>query len=103
MLMEEKEINESTIALIKETLNKIRPFIQRDGGDVIFDSYEDGIVYVSMLGACAGCSLIEETLYNGVETIILEEVPGVVAVRLAEEKEQVKEALRKSLEENKNN
>ena len=44
--MEEKDLNESTIQLIKETLNKIRPFIQRDGGDVIFDSFEDGIVYV---------------------------------------------------------
>lgn len=100
MLMENKDLNDSTIALIKETLNKIRPFIQRDGGDVIFDSYEDGIVYVSMLGACAGCSLIEETLYNGVETIIMEEVPGVIAVRLAGDKERIKEALKNQANSN---
>lgn len=92
--MEEKDLNESTIQLIKETLNKIRPFIQRDGGDVIFDSFEDGIVYVSMIGACAGCTLIEDTLYNGVETILMEEVPGIVAVRLAENKKEIQEALK---------
>ena len=87
---------DSTIELIKETLNKIRPFIQRDGGDVIFDSFEDGIVYVEFLGACVGCGLISDTLYNGVETILMEEVPGIIAVRLASDKALVKEALEKA-------
>ena len=50
--------NEETIKLIKATLDKFRPFLQRDGGDVTFDSYEDGIVYVNVSGACDGCSLI---------------------------------------------
>ena len=85
--------NEETIKLIKATLNKIRPFLQRDGGDVEFDSYEDGIVYVNVLGACDGCSLISQDIEGGIEVIIMEEVPGVIAVRLASEKEEVKKAL----------
>lgn len=75
----------SQIELIKETLEKIRPFIQRDGGDVKFVDFKDGIVYVSMLGACEGCSLIDSTLSEGIEIILMEEVPGVLGVKLASE------------------
>ncbi len=89
--------NDSTIKLIKETLDKIRPFLNRDGGDVHFDSYEDGIVYVSVSGACQGCALINETLYGGVEQILMEEVPGIVAVRLSEDKAKVKKAIEENL------
>ena len=71
---------------IKDTLEKIRPFIQRDGGDIIFDSFEDGIVYVNMLGACEGCSMINETIEAGVGILLKEEVPGVIDVKLASEK-----------------
>lgn len=85
--------NEETIKKIKDTLDKIRPFIQRDGGDCEFDSFEDGIVYIKMVGACEGCSLIGDTLESGIEVILMEEVPGVVAVRLASDKEMVKKAL----------
>lgn len=88
--------NEETIKLIIKTLDKIRPFLQRDGGDVTFDSYENGIVYVNVSGACEGCALINEDIESGVEVILMEEVPGVIAVRLASEKELVKEALRKA-------
>ena len=63
------------------TLEKIRPFLNRDGGDVEFVKYEDGIVYVHMLGACAGCTMLDETLKEGVEMILVEEVPGVLEVR----------------------
>lgn len=87
--------NEETIKLINKTLDKIRPFLQRDGGDVTFDSYENGIVYVNVSGACEGCALINEDIESGVEVILMEEVPGVVAVRLASEKQAVKEALSK--------
>ncbi len=71
---------------IEMTLDKIRPFIQRDGGDVIFDSFIDGIVYVKMIGACEGCALIDDTLSAGVAVILKEEVPGVIDVRPVEEK-----------------
>ena len=90
--------NEETIKLIKATLDKFRPFLQRDGGDVTFDSYEDGIVYVNVSGACEGCSLITEDIESGIEVVILEEVPGVIAVRLASDKERFKEELKKNLE-----
>ena len=54
--------NEEIENKVKLILNRIRPYLQRDGGDVIFDSFIDGIVYVKMVGACEGCSLIDETL-----------------------------------------
>ncbi len=73
---------------IKDTLEKIRPFIQRDGGDVLFDSFEDGIVYVKMTGACEGCSMLNDTIEAGVGILLKEEVPGVIDVRLASEKNE---------------
>lgn len=71
---------------IQMTLDKIRPFIQRDGGDVIFDSFIDGIVYLSLVGACEGCSMINETLQDGIGMILKEEVPGVIDVRAVSDK-----------------
>ena len=83
--------NEETIKLIKATLDKFRPFLQRDGGDVTFDSYEDGVVYVNVSGACEGCSLITEDIESGIEVVILEEVPGVIDVKLSSEKPKKEE------------
>ena len=71
---------------IEMTLDKIRPFIQRDGGNVLFDSFEDGIVYVKMIGACEGCSLVNETLSSGIAVILKEEVPGVIEVLSVDDK-----------------
>ncbi len=73
--------NEETIKLIKKTLDKVRPFLQRDGGDVTFDSYENGIVYVNIHGACEGCALINNDIEEGIEVILMEEVPGVISWR----------------------
>ena len=72
---------------IENTLDKLRPFIQRDGGDVEFDSFDkdSGTVYVKMKGACAGCMYIDQTLSSGIEVIVCEEVPGVNAVKVVEE------------------
>lgn len=88
--------NEETIKLIKKTLDKVRPFLQRDGGDVTFDSYENGIVYVNIHGACEGCALINNDIEEGIEVILMEEVPGVIAVRLASDKTAVQEAMKKA-------
>lgn len=74
---------ENTVELIKATLDKIRPFINRDGGDVEFVDFIDGIVYVNMKGACQDCMMIDSTLSDGIEIILQEEVPGVIAVKLA--------------------
>lgn len=62
---------------IKNIINKLRPFLINDGGDIKFIKYENNIVYIKMLGACAGCNLIDVTLKEGVETAIKEEVPSV--------------------------
>ena len=75
---------------IELTLDKIRPFIQRDGGDVIFDSFIDGTVYVKMVGACDGCSMIDSTLSDGIGIILMEEVPGVTAVKTVDKKPVIK-------------
>ena len=66
---------------IKNVIHKLRPYLQRDGGDIEYVDFKDGIVYVRMLGACAGCTMIEDTLKDGVEQILMEEVPGVLEVQ----------------------
>ena len=68
--------------MVIEVLEKIRPYIQRDGGDVEFVSLLDGIVTVRMLGACADCMSINDTLKDGIEALVLDEVPGISEVRL---------------------
>lgn len=70
---------------IKETLEKIRPFLQKDGGDLEFVEYKDGIVKVKMSGACQDCMFIDETISNGVEQLLQEEVPGVIKVEVVKE------------------
>jgi len=65
---------------IIDVLDKLRPYLQRDGGDVEFVKFEEGIVYVRMLGACSGCMYVEATLTGGIEEALLEEVPGVIGV-----------------------
>ena len=66
---------------IKNVIHKLRPYLQRDGGDIEYVDFKDGIVYVRMLGACAGCTMIDDTLKYGVEQILMEEVPGVLEVQ----------------------
>lgn len=66
---------------VEKALAKIRPFLQRDGGDVeLVDVTEDGIVKVKLLLACAGCPMASMTLKNGIEKAIKEEVPEVQSV-----------------------
>ncbi len=72
--------NEERKNKIITVLEKIRPFLNRDGGDIEFVDFKDGVVYVKMLGACEGCALIDETLQQGVANILMEEVDGVVKV-----------------------
>lgn len=69
---------------VKNILTKIRPYLQHDGGDVEFVSFNDGVVYVRMVGACVGCSSIDLTVKDGIEAILLEDVPGVIAVEVVD-------------------
>ena len=82
--VKEDEQQADTIKLIVATLDKIRHFLRKDGGDCEFDSFKDGVVYVRMFGACQGCSYAYTDIKELVEVILQEEVPGVVEVRLAE-------------------
>ena len=75
---------DSTEQLIISTLDKIRHFLQKDGGDVEFVSFVDGIVSVKMHGACQDCIYADADNKELVEVILQEEVPGVLEVRLAE-------------------
>lgn len=69
---------------IIEVLEKIRPYIQRDGGDLEFVSFVDGIVTIKMLGACQDCMALDDTISLGVEALLLEEVEGVLGVQVAQ-------------------
>ncbi len=71
---------EQIIEEINTVINLVRPYIQRDGGDVSFVRFEDGIVYIEMTGACVGCGGFESTLRELVEDTLLERVPGVIGV-----------------------
>ncbi len=75
---------DSTEQLIIATLDKIRHFLQKDGGDVEFKSFKDGVVYVKMQGACQDCAYANEDIKGLVEVILQEEVPGVLEVCLAD-------------------
>lgn len=65
---------------IKEVIETLRPFLVSDGGDIEFVKYENDIVYINMLGACANCHMLDLTLKEGIEAAIKEEVPSVKEV-----------------------
>ncbi|HPD83438.1 MAG: NifU family protein [Alphaproteobacteria bacterium] len=69
---------------IKELLEtRVRPMVAQDGGDIVFDRFEDGIVYLTMRGACAGCPSSTMTLKSGIENMLRHYVPEVLEVRQA--------------------
>ncbi len=65
---------------VEEILDKIRPYINGEGGDLEFLGYKDGIVYLQMLGACADCGYIDNTLNDGIEEMLKEEIPEIIRV-----------------------
>lgn len=65
---------------IIEIIDKLRPFLINDGGNIEFVKYENNIVYIQMMGACANCHMLDLTLKDGIEAAIQEEVPEVVEV-----------------------
>ncbi len=70
-----------TISHIKFILEKVRPFLISDGGDVEFIKYENGIVYVKLIGSCANCVYGDAEIKNTVESILTSEIPEVLEVR----------------------
>ncbi|BDG37304.1 NifU family protein [Parageobacillus sp. VR-IP] len=74
--MTDQEIKEQ----VQEVLDKLRPFLLRDGGDCELIDVEDGVVKLRLLGACGSCPSSTITLKAGIERALLEEVPGIVEV-----------------------
>lgn len=72
---------EQIVEKIEFELNKIRPFLMSEGGEIEFVKYEDNIVYVKFSGACVNCGLIDYTLKDGVEQILMNEIPEIKEVR----------------------
>ncbi|MCJ8013953.1 NifU family protein [Paenibacillus sp. KQZ6P-2] len=62
---------------VAEVLDKLRPFLQRDGGDVELVDVEDGIVKLRLMGACGSCPSSTITLKAGIERALVEEVEGI--------------------------
>jgi Fe-S cluster biogenesis protein NfuA len=69
---------------VQKALEKIRPTLQADGGDVeLVDVDADGVVRVRLQGACAGCPMSQMTLRNGIERVLKKEIPEIKAVEPA--------------------
>lgn len=66
---------------IKKILNKIRPYLNSEGGDLEYLGFQDGIVYVRMLGACIDCGALDSTLKDGIEALLVENIPEVIEVK----------------------
>lgn len=71
---------EETIKKIKELIDKMRPFLVNDGGDIEFVEYKDNVVYVHLTGACQNCSLLDVTLKDGIEEMLVTEIPEIKEV-----------------------
>lgn len=67
---------------IREILDvKVRPAVAQDGGDITFQSYEDGVVYLNLKGSCAGCPSSTATLKAGIENMLKHYIPEIKEVR----------------------
>ena len=74
--------DEETVKTIKELLEtRVRPAVANDGGDIIFHGFKDGVVYLHMRGACAGCPSSTATLRGGIERLLQHFCPDVHEVR----------------------
>ena len=71
-----------TVNMIKDLIEtRVRPAVANDGGDITFRGFKDGIVYLDMKGACAGCPSSTATLRHGIQNLLRHYVPDVVEVR----------------------
>lgn len=83
-----KSESDAIISQIKELIEiKVRPAVAMDGGDIIFHSFEDGIVYLVLKGSCSGCPSSTITLKNGIENMLKHYIPEVEAVEQIDEEE----------------
>jgi len=74
--------DDDTVRQIKELIEtRVRPAVARDGGDIVFQGFDRGVVYLHLRGACSGCPSSIVTLRNGIENLLKYYVPDVVEVR----------------------
>ncbi|MFZ0446901.1 MAG: NifU family protein [Bacillus sp. (in: firmicutes)] len=71
---------QTIVSQVQEVLDKLRPFLLRDGGDCELIDVEEGIVKLRLLGACGSCPSSTITLKAGIERALVEEVPGIIEV-----------------------
>jgi len=82
MALEEGVEDDEIVIQIKELLEtRVRPAVAQDGGDIVFHSFEDGVVYLHMQGSCSGCPSSTATLKMGIENMLRHYVPEVLEVR----------------------
>lgn len=72
--------NENILKLINECLEIVKPYIQNDGGDIKLIKFEDGIIYIKLLGACEGCIMKDYTIKDDIESFLIEHIPEVKGV-----------------------
>ena len=71
-----------TVATIKELIEtRVRPAVANDGGDITFRGFKEGVVYLDMKGACAGCPSSTATLRHGIQNLLRHFIPDVTEVR----------------------
>ena len=77
-----EEADTEVVSQIKELLEtRVRPAVAQDGGDIIFQRFEDGVVYLHMQGSCSGCPSSTATLKAGIENMLRHYIPEVQEVR----------------------
>jgi Fe-S cluster biogenesis protein NfuA len=76
------EADAETVAVIKELIEtRVRPAVANDGGDITFQGFREGVVFLHMRGACSGCPSSTATLKQGIENLLRHFVPEVTEVR----------------------
>lgn len=98
----EEERRQDILNRIEEVLDKLRPFLAREGGNIKLDHFdmETGICYVDMIGACQGCMLAASDVSDSIEIMLMDEIPEITHVQLvAPEPQDEYESLMKQLQE----
>ena len=75
------KMKDTTELKIKKTIDKIRPYLINDGGDLEFIKYENNIVYIKLTGACENCPMMDITIKDGIEQLLINEIPEIKEVR----------------------
>ena len=83
MIQDQEKLNE-ILAHIEDVLDRLRPFLQREGGDIHLEKFDEetGICYVKMSGACNGCYMAESDVSDSVAVLLMDEIPEIKDVQL---------------------